>query len=735
MIRIDGWRRETLCVLILTLLWLIFFWRLFTPVLAQQAALVPGDFSDQFVTFGAYQYARFSAGEVPLWNPYNNGGMPFIADTQAAAFYPPRLATIALANWSSGWTYHALELEMTFHVLFYVLALYALVRRMTLGARGSHVGGLIAALVGGFGGYMTGYPPLQLALLEAGVWLPLGVLGVFEATRTEFRWRPLLLTGLALGLSWMAGHPQTSFFLTYLLVAFFAFRVIAARLPVLMWLGGTLLFGLMAVALVAVTLFPGLEYLIQTSRAGFDFDELSHGFPMRDLLQLFVPGVFSQWSPLWVGLGGLGLALIAVVNRVSGARFWGAVALFALVFSLGGNGPLYPALFDLIPGLRFFRGQERAAYLVANSMAILAGLGACYWTTAPKPDPRRVAASVLGVTFVLIAIKLIDWQAPISAGSNWVLAGSAAFALLWAALLPTVAFKPQYLPLLVAAIALELFGFGFYLSTNYAVVQPETLINRNPLIDAVRLDTDVPFRVDGARVLRGNWGSYYQIADIQGISPLFLKGPQEIIESGLPDERAWELLSVRYVYSDWSALNVPSELVVEGSDSQGLVNLHRLTAQRPFAHLVYDAVVVNSDEEARQTMADVDFNPRTTVILHTPIPLDLPMSPIEYYGSTVTRFSPETVEIDVETPDNAILSLAQVDYPGWRATIDGQSAQLVRAYGGLAALAMPAGHHTVTLVYDPLTYRIGALVSAATWLSLAGYAVWLVLKAVSRRRT
>ena len=28
-------------------------------------------------------------GEIPLWNPYNNGGLPFIADTQAAVFYPP----------------------------------------------------------------------------------------------------------------------------------------------------------------------------------------------------------------------------------------------------------------------------------------------------------------------------------------------------------------------------------------------------------------------------------------------------------------------------------------------------------------------------------------------------------------------------------------------------------------------------------------------------------------------
>ena len=63
---------------------------LLTPVAADQASLAKGDFSGQFVAFAGYQYDRMTRGEIPLWNPYNNGGLPFIADTQAAVFYPPR---------------------------------------------------------------------------------------------------------------------------------------------------------------------------------------------------------------------------------------------------------------------------------------------------------------------------------------------------------------------------------------------------------------------------------------------------------------------------------------------------------------------------------------------------------------------------------------------------------------------------------------------------------------------
>lgn len=687
MTRVRGWRLDALCVGVLLLVWLAFFWRLFTPVEAAQAALIKGDFSDQFVTFGAYQYARFAAGEVPLWNPYNNGGLPFIADTQAAVFYPPRLATIALAKLGGGWTYHALELEMTAHVLFYTLTMYLLVRRMTRGWNGTFTGSLIAALIGGYGGYMTGYPPLQLALLEAGVWLPLAVLGIYEAfggqnpsaSVTENaggpRWPYLIWTGFALGMSWMAGHPQTSFFLTYLLLAFLAYRIYMARRPVWMWLVGATMFGMIAFGMVAVTLLPGIEYLIQTSRAGFDYADMSHGFPLNELVQIVFPGV-TLWSPLWSGLVGLGLALHAAGKVRGQALFWAGVALLALLFSLGGNGPLYPLLYPVVPGLRYFRGQERIAYLYAHSIAIMAGFGAA------------------------------------------ALAGH---------------IRPPWRMLLVGAVIVELFLVGLT-NPNDDAGTPEANINRNPLIEPVLVDTDVPFRVDGLRVLGGNWGSYYQIADIQGISPLFLTGPQEIIEAGLPDERAWELFAVRYVYSDWDSLAVPGEVIAEGEDAIGPVKLHRLTAERPFAHLLYDAVTVENDDAARELLADVTFNPRTTAILHGDAPVDLPMTPVERYGTTVTNWTPEKITIAVETPENAILSLAQVDYPGWYATVDGQDASLVRAYGGLSALPLPAGQHSVELVYNPMTYRIGAVISALTWLSLLGDVLVFGLAALKRRR-
>lgn len=739
---------DALALVALTALCALFFWRLLTPVPADQASLTQGDFSGQFVAFGGYQYARWSQGEVPLWNPYNNGGLPFIADTQAAVFYPPRLLTIALSALAGvGWTYHALQLEMIAHVWLYTLAMYAFVRRLT-GAEGvppgiSAGGAFIAAVVGGYGGYLTGYPPLQLALLEAGVWLPLAALGIAEATRHPERphWLWLVLTGWALGMSWLAGHPQTSWFLTYLLLAYYGWQVIARRYRWWVYVVGVGLFGMLSVGVVAVTLFPGIEYLLHTSRNDLSFEAKGGGFPYRDFVQVLIPGVMSLWSPLYVGVIGLALAVVALWRRAPSALFWGGVAGFALAFSVGADGALYHALYNTLPGLRFFRGQERAAYLYAHSLAILAGWGAVALAqvatagqdaTASAGHSLRVALGGLFIGLACLAlIVLVLWlRAP---QSDETALSAVIFSLLMAGMawlvLPWLIRRPALIAVVGALVVLELFSVNID-NSNYDPIPPDQQLTPPPLLDVLLADDDLPFRVDGFRGIHDNYGSLYGVADIHGISPLFLTGVQEIIETGLPDERAWELFAVRYVYSDWEALVVPWERIGQGQDRYGDVTLFRLTAPRPYAHLVYDFLLAEDDAHARRILADPDFDPRALAILERAPTLTLPYPPPEGAGTTITHYAPETLTVIVNTPENAILSLAHVDYNGWQATVDGQPAEIIRAYGGLMALEVPAGVRTVTLTFAPLTYRVGALVSLATWGGLAALAVALLIRRV-----
>ncbi len=739
LMRLSTWRyrHDGLAMLLLLGLWVVFFWSLFTPVREHQSSLKQGDFSAQFVAFGGYQYARFSQGEVPLWNPYNNGGLPFIADTQAAVFYPPRLITIALCSLSgTGWTYHALELEMTFHVLFYTLTIYLLMRMMT----GQVFAGLTAAIIGGYSGYMTGYPPLQLALLEAGVWLPLVILGIYQGTQTltRQRWVWLMLGGWALGLSWMAGHPQTSWFLTYLAVAYLLFRSVQQRLDWRFIVLGLITFGLITIGVVAVTLLPGFEYLLMTSRSDLDLASKSSGFPFRDIVQFWFPGFISLFSPLYISLTGLILALIGFWHGRTVERqvwFWGAVALIALLFSFGGSTPLYHLGYELLPGLRFFRGQERFAYLVVHSLAILAGFGAAVlprFSNSQRPLTRIVIGTAApGLPILLIALAVYPQNEATTAIIRSLIVFVAITALLvW--LIPACAKRPGLRLMLLAVAVTELFIVGFNAPSNYDPIPSDEQLIQNPLLQIPLEDTDLPFRVDGLRVLGGNFGSLYGLADIQGISPLFLTDVQQIIEQGLPDEVSWELFAVRYVYSDWEALNVPGIVFAEGEDERGPVKLHRLTAQRPYAHLVYETQIIENDADARRILADPAFNAREVILLETDAGVGLPDERPSGAGSTIVRYEPEVMTVMVNTAQPGILSLAHVDYPGWYAEVNQQPAPILRAYGGLSAVVVPAGESTVTLLYNPLTYRIGAVISLLTWIGLSAAALVTVFRAMRR---
>ena len=733
---------DMLAIALLIALWLLFFWRLFTPVAADQASLKLGDFSGQFVTFGGYQAARMCAGEWPLWNPYNNAGLPFAADTQAAVFYPPRWVTIA-ATCAGGWSYHALELEMTAHVLFASLAMYALGRRLTLRSPVTIPAALVASLVFAYGGFLSGYPPLQLALLEAGVWLPLGILALTEASRgPRPAWRWLLVACMALGLSWLAGHPQTSYFLSLLMAAYLLYRAWAQRWRWTTALLAVGLLGVLSAALAAALLVPGIEYLPRTARPGLGYDAKGNGFPIHDLLQMVFPGVLTVFSPLYAGFGALVLAGVALWRRAPGAWFWGIIALVALAWSLGANSPAYPLLYNTLPGLRFFRGQERAAFLVAGSLSILAALGVAALpaliSTHAARTLRRILWAIAALAGVTLSFVFAGWLGSpddyakalpaIAFGALMIL--SAALIIPWLIARPRRALAFALLPLLAA---FELFTVNMDAAATYDRTPPASQIALtaagNPLLTPILADDGV-FRVDGLRGLTDNYGSLWAIQDTQGISPLFLASLRELLDSDLPDARLWEILAVRYVLSDWQELPVPTEIVADGSDRFGLVNAHRLANPRPFALLMPDYRVAENVDQARALLADPAVNLRDVLILES----DPGLSGSPGAGTAeVVHFAPEEVRIQVNADSEALLSVALLDYPGWQAEIDGTPVEILRAYSALSAVIAPEGEHLVTFRFAPTSVTAGAAISAAAWLGMLSITLVLFILEWKRR--
>src|SRR5262249_19402393 len=76
------------------------------------------------------------------------------------------------------------------------------------------------------------------------------------------------------------------------------------------------------------------------------------------------------------------------------------------------------------------------------------------------------------------------------------------------------------------------------------------------------------------------------------------------------------------------------------------------------------------------------------------------------------------VQVDAEAP--SVLVLSELDYPAWKARLDGQSARVYRANYLFRAVAVPAGRHLVSFEYDDENFRRGAWITGVTALLAAG---------------
>jgi hypothetical protein len=136
----------------------------------------------------------------------------------------------------------------------------------------------------------------------------------------------------------------------------------------------------------------------------------------------------------------------------------------------------------------------------------------------------------------------------------------------------------------------------------------------------------------------------------------------------------------------------------------------------PRAFMVGQAVSAESTAAAVEQMRDSTFDPRQTVLLNAHEPLVFP--DVASMKATITHYEPERIVISAESDSGGILVLTDANYPGWQATIDGESAEIVTANGLFRAVVLPAGAHEV--VFSLQQNTIGLIVS------IVGFALLLI---------
>jgi hypothetical protein len=88
----------------------------------------------------------------------------------------------------------------------------------------------------------------------------------------------------------------------------------------------------------------------------------------------------------------------------------------------------------------------------------------------------------------------------------------------------------------------------------------------------------------------------------------------------------------------------------------------------------------------------------------------------------VVSHEPQRVELCAVLNRPGLVILADADYPGWTLTIDGAPAPIFRTNRLMRGAAVRTGKHTLVYTFEPMSFRIGALVSIAGCLVLLAVA-------------
>jgi len=756
---------------------------LFRRALFGDTVFFSRDIEPFFYPMKAFLVRSVRAGRVPLWNPWTVNGEPFFAALQPAVLYPGSLLLYLLPMPFAFNLLLAAHYPLAGLGLYLLLRRWSLGHGPALvGALAFMLGGYFVS-IGNFPNNVqtvAWLPWIWWAwdrhLANGGardlLWFTLLCGVAFLGGEPE-----MLAVGVALaflhGLLRIEAHTRPAGRQLAALVggAVVAAALVAVQLVPFVELVGhsirTTSLDLGFASFRAMEPTGLLELLVPPALRVGRFGFSTHLFPSAR-----IPWLLSVYPGVVV------LALAAGTGSAPADRrrlaFWIPAGALGLVLALGVSTPVFPVLFRWLPPLRMVRYPEKFIYVTAVGAAVLGASGARGLFSGDRSASRRIIASsaVLAVVLGTVGMVLRARPSALTWACGTFLHGAllcerpeAAAALYGATALRSAALllvllglcaalrgdrisSPVALAAIAALVALDLVVAHDHVNptADASVVRTapwaaRTLARLDPAIQEYRYRGSTTAASMGSAVMvKGAWEMSNMYLDYETMGPnigmlwrhLTQDGLQGLemasVSSGIAYMlnnppvvrlRLMQLSNVRY-YGDATATadSFPGlSLVARAPDLP--VRIYRVEGALPRAYLVTRDTVVPDPVRATATALDSGFDRRGSVVVNrSPSP---PPSAAARGAVTGASYGDDRVRLTVRSSGPALLVLTDRWYPGWRVTVDGRRAALLRANGLFRAVAVPEGHSVVEFRFRPLSVRVGAWVSGVAWLLLLAF--------------
>jgi hypothetical protein len=672
-------------------------------------------------------------GEWPLWNAYMLSGNVFAATAQAAQYSPFTLIACLLPA-AVSFTY-----TTTVWLLIAAIGAFLLARELEC----SEPAALIAAAGWTYAASTILY--IHTAMGGTLVYEPLLLMAAGRVARRP-RISSAVLLAIVLALMIFAGHPETLFLTVLAGAAYGIFELVRARVKPWRAIGAAVAGGVLALLLCAIHLLPFYEAVQQSAELEVKtkyFTTAGYDMPVERVLSIVATEFFPflhvrQWVKPPLGLTQaetsacgsiiLALAVYAVWRRRSSETwFFFALAVACIAVTSRWN-PVVRAVNELpLMGITY---EERLAFTAAFSLAILAALGVD--EILRRRDYRAAALTLTAVLIVLaagtwwltrnvvVAITFSDFG-DFKIFAELFFLGLAALLLVFRPAFRVLA--PALLGLLVAQRVLS--EGGTFRTFPAEVAYPPVAI-----FEPLRQVRE-PFRFVGQfYALLPGTNVFYGLEDVRGFDALHYGPSIKLWPLWCTFQPIWFNRVDDIGRPFLSFLNVRYAVITEVAP---VPEGWRKVARQRGAVLVENTRALDRafvprrvrlgqsvDQQVAEMGTQTDYSDLAW--------LSANVAPYERENGPgrvrITEYSPGgRYLLDATMQRDGWIVISETAWKGWRAYVDGRRVAMQNANASFLSVHVPAGRHTVRVVYWPESFVTGRAITFATLAALIAFAI------------